>query len=108
MHRPTLLDRLFGSLTRGRRRRRRLVPAVRPLEDRQLLSGASAVMSQTATFPDLESSPTTSSQEILYFSSAIGTLTEVDLVTSGSFQSEFYAENLGNSSSTITGTTSGN
>ncbi len=65
-------------------------------------------MSQTATFPNLESSPTTSSQEILYFSSAIGTLTEVDLVTSGSFQSEFYAENLGNSSSTITGTTSGN
>jgi hypothetical protein len=65
-------------------------------------------MTQTATFPDLESSPTASSQQILYFSSAIGTLTEVDLVTSGSFQSEFSAENLGHTSSTIEGTTRGN
>jgi hypothetical protein len=65
-------------------------------------------MTQTATFPDLESSPTTSSQAILYFNATLGTLTEVDLVTSGSFQSEFYAENLGPSSSTIQGTTRGN
>ena len=64
-------------------------------------------MTQTATFPDLESAPTASSQAILYFSSTIGTLTEVDLVTSGSFQSQFWAENLGHSASTIQGTTSG-
>jgi hypothetical protein len=65
-------------------------------------------MTQTATFPDLESYPTLSDQALLYFSSTMGTLTEVDLVTSGSFQSQFSAENLGPSSCTITGTTSGN
>jgi hypothetical protein len=64
-------------------------------------------MTQTATYPDLESFPTASSQAILYFSPTIGTLTEVDVVTSGSFQSEFYAENLGHTSSTIEGTTRG-
>jgi len=65
-------------------------------------------MTQTATFPDLESLPTVSNQAILYFSSTMGTLTEVDVVTSGSFSSEFSAENLGPSSSTIAGTTGGN
>ncbi len=38
----------------------------------------------------------------------LGTLTEVDLVTSGSYSTEFHAENLGPSSTTIEGTTSGN
>ena len=61
-----------------------------------------------ATFPDLESLPNVSDQAILYFSATMGTLTEVDLVTSGSFHSEFSAENLGPSSSTIAGTTRGN
>jgi hypothetical protein len=65
-------------------------------------------MTQSTTFPDLESFPTASSTAMLYFSSTMGTLTEVDLVTSGSFQSEFYAENLGSSPTTIQGTTSGN
>lgn len=49
-----------------------------------------------------------STQAFLYFRSTMGTLTEVDVVTSGSFNSEFYAENLGASSSTLQGTTSGN
>jgi len=65
-------------------------------------------MTQTATFPNLESLPNVSTQAILYFSSTMGTLTEVDLVTSGSYSTEFYAENLGPSSTTIEGTTSGN
>jgi hypothetical protein len=65
-------------------------------------------MTQTATFPDLESFPNVSTQAILYFSSTMGTLTEVDLVTSGSFSTEFSAENLGSSSSTIKGVTAGN
>src|SRR5438094_1527694 len=115
MHRPTVLERLFSFLVSRRRPLRRLAPAVRSLEGRQLLSAsppggspASAVMTQTATFPDLESLPTVSSQAILYFAATMGTLTEVDLVTSGSFNSEFSAENLGPASSTIAGTTSGN
>ena len=88
---------------------RRLTPAVRPLEDRQLLSGApTATMTQTATFPNLESHPNVASQAFLYFSSTMGTLTEVDVVTSGSFSTQFSAENLGPSSNAITGTTSGN
>ncbi len=113
MLRAHVLERLFSSLWSGRRPRRRLNPSVRPLEDRRLLStpGAgepppTAVMTQTATFPNLESLPTVSSQAILYFSATMGTLTEVDVVTSGSFNSSFYAENLGASSATIDGTTS--
>jgi hypothetical protein len=62
-------------------------------------------MTQAATFPDLESHPTLSDQAILYFSSTLGTLTEVDLVTSGSFQSQSSAENLGASGCTIAVTT---
>jgi hypothetical protein len=65
-------------------------------------------MIQTATFPDLESLPNVSTQAILYFSSTIGTLTEVDVVTSGSFNTQFHGENLGSSSSTIEGTTTAN
>jgi len=65
-------------------------------------------MTQTATFPNLELLPNVSTQAILYFSSTMGTLTEVDLVTSGSYSTEFYADNLGPSSTTIEGTTSGN
>jgi len=65
-------------------------------------------MSQTATFPNLESLPNVATQAFLYFSSTMGTLTEVDVATSGSYSTEFSAENLGSSSSTITGTTSGN
>src|SRR5208337_3067620 len=47
-------------------------------------------------------------QALLYFSSTMGALTEVDVVTSGSYTTQFSAENLGASSTTITGTTSGN
>ena len=65
-------------------------------------------MTQTATFPNLESLPNVATQAFLYFSSTMGTLTEVDLVTSGSYSSEFHAENLGPSSTTIEGTTSAN
>jgi hypothetical protein len=115
MHAPTVLERSPVRSVRGGRPRRRLTPVVRPLECRQLLSATpavdappSATMTQTATFPDLETLPNVSTQAILYFSSTIGTLTEVDLVTSGSFSTEFYAENLGSSSSTIEGTTAGN
>jgi hypothetical protein len=64
-------------------------------------------MTQTTTFPNLESLPNASTQALLYFSGSLGTLTEVDVVTSGSFSTQFYAENLGPSSSTISGTTSG-
>jgi hypothetical protein len=103
------LDRLFSSLASGRRSRRRLSPAVGFLEDRQLLSGQpTATMTQTATFPNLESYPTAASQAVLYFSSTMGTLTEVDVTVSGSYSTQFSAENLGASSSTIYGTTSGN
>jgi hypothetical protein len=115
MHPSTILDRLFLSMAGNRRALRRLTPSVRPLEGRQLLSAspsvepaASATMSQTATFPDLESLPNVATQAFLYFSAPMGTLTEVDVVTSGSYSSQFYAENLGPSNSTIEGTTSGN
>ncbi len=66
-------------------------------------------MTQTATFPNLEATPNASrSQAFVFFNSTMGTLTEVDLVTSGSFSTQFHAENLGSSSTTINGTTSGN
>lgn len=65
-------------------------------------------MTQTVTFPNLESIPNVGTQAILYFNSTMGTLTEVDLVTSGSYSTQFYAENLGPSSTTIDGTTSAN
>jgi hypothetical protein len=65
-------------------------------------------MTQTATFPNLESLPNVSTQALLYFSAPLGTLTEVDVVTSGTFSTQFRAENLGASSSTITGATSAN
>jgi hypothetical protein len=65
-------------------------------------------MTQTATFPNLESLPNVSNQAFLYFSSTMGTLTEVDLVASGSFSTEFSAENLGASSATIKGITAAN
>jgi hypothetical protein len=67
-----------------------------------------ATMTQTATFPNLEAAPNASTQAFLYFNSTMGTLTEVDLVTSGSFSTQFSAENLGSSSTTIEGTTSAN
>jgi hypothetical protein len=94
----------------GRRPRRDLAPAVRPLEDRRLLTGgpsATAVMSQTATFPDLEGHPGLSDQALLYFAATMGTLTEVDVVTSGSFTSRLSVENLGPAARTIAGTTAG-
>jgi hypothetical protein len=103
------LDRLFSSAARVCRSRRRLIPAVRFLEDRQLLSGSpTATMTQTATFPNLESFPSAASQAFLYFSSTMGTLTEVDVTVSGSYSTQFSAENLGASSSAIEGTTSAN
>src|SRR5262249_31795405 len=108
MSRPAILPRRF-SLEVGRRPRRALCPAVRTLEGRQLLTGgaaASATMTQTATCPDLEANPNLSDQSLLYFSATMGTLTEVDIVTSGSFQTQFSAANLANSARTITGTTS--
>ena len=115
MHLPTLCDRLLLRVARGQRPRRRLALSVRSLEGRQLLSSApsvglnpSATMTQTVTFPNLESLPNVGTQALLYFSSTMGTLTEVDVVTSGSFSTEFHAENLGPSSTTIVGTTSGN
>ncbi len=103
------VDRIFSASAGSRRPRRQLVPAVGALEDRQLLSAApTATMSQTATFPNLESMPNVANQAFLYFSSTMGTLTEVDVVTSGSYTSQFAAENLGSTASTITGTTTGN
>ncbi len=65
-------------------------------------------MTQTVTFPNLESYPNVGSQALLYFSSTMGTLTEVDVVTSGSFSTAFSAENTGSTTSMIAGTTSGN
>jgi hypothetical protein len=65
-------------------------------------------MTQTATFPDLESLPDVATQAFLYFSPTIGTLTEVDMVASGSYSTQFRAENLGHTASTIVETTSGN
>jgi hypothetical protein len=104
----SVLDRLVLPRLRNRRSRRQLTPAVRLLEDRQLLSSATATMTQTATFPNLESYPNVADQAFLYFSSTMGTLTEVDLVASGSYTTQFNAENLGASSSQITGTTNAN
>ena len=105
----TVLDRLHSITLGGRRPRRRLTPAVRPLEGRQLLSASpTATMTQTATFPDLETIPNVATQAFLYFSPTMGTLTEVDVITSGSYTTQFYAENLGATGSTITGTTSAN
>ncbi len=62
-------------------------------------------MTQTATFPNLEAFPNAATQAFLYFSSSMGTLTEVDVVTSGTFSTEFAAENLASSSNVITGKT---
>jgi hypothetical protein len=93
------------------RPRRRLAPALLELEGRRLLSALpppAASMTQTATFPDLESLPDVATQALLYFSASMGTLTEVDVVTSGSYSTEFHAENLGTSNSAITGTTTAN
>jgi hypothetical protein len=112
MYPPAVPDWLFLRMSSGLRPSRRLAPALRSLEGRQLLSGSglipTATMTQTATFPNLEAAPNASTQAFLYFNSTMGTLTEVDLVTSGSFSTQFYAENLGSSSTTINGTTSGN
>jgi hypothetical protein len=65
-------------------------------------------MTQTATFPDLEGHPGLSDQAVLYFAATMGMLTEVDVVTSGSFEAQFSAENLAPTGRTIVGTTSGN
>src|ERR1700756_4723960 len=66
MDRPTILvRRLFPRV--NRRPRRGLPPAVRPLEGRRLLTGggqASATMTQTVTFPDLESQPNLATQGV--------------------------------------------
>ena len=88
MHLPTVLDRLFLPMTSGRRPRRWLTPAVRPLEGRQLLSAsalplASATMTQTAMFPNPKLLPNMATQAFLYYNSTMGTLTEVDLGASG-------------------------
>jgi hypothetical protein len=83
-------------------------PAVGLLERREMLTGPTATMIQTATFPNLEALPNAATGAFLYFSSSMGTLTEVDVVTSGSFSTEFSAENLGSSSNVITGTTTAN
>lgn len=110
MGRPKILARRWFTPI-ARRPRRGLEPDVRPLEGRRLLSGApaaTATMSQTVSFPDLEDHPTLSDQGLLYFSATMGTLTEVDVVTSGSFQARFSAENLGATGQTITGTTAAN
>ena len=108
MDRPSSLShRLFPQV--GRRPRRGLMPAVRPLEGRRLLTGgppAAATMSQTVTFPDLESMPNVSDQAALYFSATMGTLTEVDVVTSGSFTSQVSAENAASTGQTVQATTS--
>jgi hypothetical protein len=108
-------DRFFRGAVSGHRSTRRLTPTIVPLEGRQLLSVSptpgltpTATMTQTATFPNLESLPNVASQAFLYFSSTIGTLTEVDITTSGSFTTQFSAENLGSSATTIEGTTSAN
>jgi hypothetical protein len=99
-------DRMVLATPRNRRSRRQLTPAVGLLENRELLS--SATMTQTATFPNLEAYPNVADQAFLYFSSTMGTLTEVDLVASGSYTTQFYAENLGASNNQISGTTNAN
>ena len=102
------VDRMFAPSVWRRRTIRRINPAVRSLECRQLLTGPTATMTQTATFPNLEAFPNAATQAFLYFSSTMGTLTEVDVVTSGTFSTEFAAENLASSSNVITGTTAAN
>ena len=103
MDRPAIFALLDPSASR-RRARRALVPTPSALEDRRLLT-ASAAMSQTALFPDLEANPNLATQGLLYFSPAMGTLTEVDIVTSGSFTSQFSGANQ---NSSATGSTSAN
>jgi hypothetical protein len=102
------LERMFPAVLARRRPRFRVKPAVRPLEGRELLTGPTATMIQTATFPNLEALPNVATQAFLYFSSPMGTLTEVDVAISGSFSTQFAAENLGSASNMITGTTSAN
>jgi hypothetical protein len=95
MNRPTLLERFCLPFVSNRRRRRQFTAAVIPLEDRRLLSTSagsglsSAVMTQTARFPNIVSFPDVSDQAILYFSPNMGILTEVGLMTSGSFTAQF-------------------
>ncbi len=103
MDRPAIFAFLDTS-TSCRRARRALVPTPSALEDRRLLT-ASATMSQTATFPDLEVNPNLATQGLLYFSPAMGTLTEVDVVTSGSFTSQFLGANQ---NASVTGSTTAN
>ncbi len=102
------LERMFPDVVTRRRPRLRISPTVRSLEGRQLLTGPTATIIQTATFANLEAFPNAATQAFLYFSSSIGKLTEVDVETSGSFSTQFAAENLGSSSNVITGTTSAN
>jgi hypothetical protein len=98
---------VLGSRANHRRPPRHTILAVRQLEDRRLLSGApTAAMTQTATFPNIESYPNVVTQAVLYFNSTMGALTEVDIQISGSFSSSFSAENLGSSASRIDGTSS--
>ena len=86
--------------------RRQLRLEVGQLEDRQLFSiTPTATMTQTATFFDLESFPNVATQAFLYFSAPMGTLTEVDVLVSGSFTSRFSAKNFGSSVSMIYETT---
>jgi hypothetical protein len=88
MYPPTLLERFCLPSTCDRRRLRQFTAAVLPLEDRRLLS-ASAMMTQTAAFPDVVSHPNVSTQAFLYFDSSMGTLKEVDVVATGSFTAQF-------------------
>ena len=67
-----ILDRAHLRATRWRPARQ-INPAVGQLEDRQLLSAApTATMTQTATFPNLESRPNVATQAFLYFSAPDG------------------------------------
>ena len=104
----TFAERIGLPMARDRRPRR-LAPAVMPLEDRRLLSGSSsAVMTQTATFPNIELAPKASTQAILYFSPTMGTLTEVDLVTSGSVGAGSRPRTWGPRATAIEATVAGN
>jgi hypothetical protein len=95
MNRPTLLERFCLPFVSNRRRRHQFTAAVIPLEDRRLLSNvpgldpSSAVMTQTAWFPNIQTNPTLSDQAILFFSPTMGTLKEVDVVTTGLFTAQF-------------------
>jgi hypothetical protein len=76
MYPPNVFDRLFSHAASGRRTRRCLMPAVRPLEGRRLLSGGltpTATMTQSATYPNLEALPNVATSAFLYFSSTMGT-----------------------------------